>query len=129
MAKLKPEDIQSIIFYDWIRFMNLDHICHHVANERKCNDYEGSLLKRKGVKAGVLDYDLKMARKGYHGLLIELKIKPNKLSKFQEQYIKDVTKEGYLAVTCWSAEEAKKAVADYLNLDITHPNIQSLESA
>ena len=121
MAKVKPEDIQSVIFYDWIRYVKLDHVCHHVANERQCSDYEGNLLKRKGVKAGVLDYDLKIARKGYHGLLIELKIKPNKLSKFQEQYIKDVTKEGYLAVTCWSAEEAKQVVIDYLNLSEQPP--------
>ena len=122
MEKMKPEDIQSIIFYDWIRYVKLDDVCHHVANERKCDNFEGNLLKRKGVKAGVLDYDLKMARKGYHGLLIELKIKPNKLSKFQEKYIKDVTKEGYLAVTCWSAEEAKQVVIDYLDLNIPHPH-------
>lgn len=117
--KLGPEDIQSIIFYDWVRYNNLDHIVYHVANERTCSNYTGSIFKRKGVKAGVLDYDVKRASQGYHGLLIELKVKPNKPSKLQLQFIEDMTKEGYLCAVCYSAEEAKKAVSDYLHISST----------
>ena len=117
--KLGPEDIQSIIFYDWIRFKKLDHITHHVANERKTHAASGDILKRKGVKAGVLDYFIMRASKGYHGLIIELKIKPNKPSEFQLKYIDDMNAEGYYALVCWSAEEAKQVVCDYLMISST----------
>ena len=43
-------------------------------------------MKRQGVKAGVPDICLPVARNGYHGLYIELKAGKNKATKNQEKW-------------------------------------------
>lgn len=114
--KVHKEMIEGIKFYDWLRFHGLDKISHHVANERECNTQQGSLLKRSGVKKGVVDYHIERAAQGYHGLKIELKIKPNKPSSEQLEYIKQMNEEGYLAVVRWSADECISTVREYLQM-------------
>ena len=120
MANIKEEDVHSVIYYDWVKKHKLDNIIYHIANERKDGWFASNLLKRKGVKAGVFDYCIDAARNGYHGLKIEIKIHPNKPSKVQIQFQKDVTKEGYLAIICWSYDEAIEETIDYLGLNIIH---------
>jgi hypothetical protein len=44
-------------------------LLYHVPNERKCSAVEGANLKRAGVKRGVPDLCLPVARGKYHGLL------------------------------------------------------------
>jgi hypothetical protein len=133
MARNQKEIIECVIYYNWVRYNKLDKFIYHIANERNFNKktaskgyYEGNLLKKMGVKAGILDYSIDRASNGYHGLKIEIKIKPNKLSSEQKNQIKTLTDEGYLAIVCWSGQEAIDATMKYLN--IVHPHIQPLES-
>lgn len=46
---------------------------YHIANERKCSPKQGARLKRMGVRSGVSDYHLPIARGVYHSLWVELK--------------------------------------------------------
>lgn len=46
---------------------------HAVPNGGKRNSFEAQGLKDQGVKAGILDLSLDVARGGYHGLKAELK--------------------------------------------------------
>ncbi len=121
--KVGPEDIQSIILYDWIVFNNLDDITFHVGNERNCSNAYGSLLKRKGVKPGVSDYFIMRPMPPYAGLIIELKIKPNKPTATQLQFLETMNREGYLAVVKWSADEAIATIKEYLQFDLHIANI------
>lgn len=76
--------------------------------------WEGSKLKRSGVKAGYPDVDIKEARKGYHGLLIELKrTQGGKIDPLQQWWHDKLNEKGYLAVFCYGAEQAKKVTCDY----------------
>ena len=78
-------------------------------------------LKAEGVRAGVLDICLPVARFGadgqlqHHGLFIEMKIKPNTVSELQAAEIVALQSYGYKAVVCWSSHEAIAELQKYLS--------------
>jgi hypothetical protein len=74
----------------------------------------GALLKREGVKAGVPDLCLPVARGGFNGLFIELKIGRNRPAERQAAWLDALTAEGYLAVACWGWCEAREVIEEYL---------------
>ena len=74
-------------------------------------------MKAEGVRAGVPDLMLPVARGGYHGLWMELKIKPNKVSEAQAEWLEWLDRQGYAASLCWSAEELIDTVTWYLELE------------
>jgi len=70
---------------------------------------------RLGLRKGYPDIFLPVARKGYHGLYIELKrVKGGKVSPEQEWWLEKLTEQGYYAVVCKGADEAIKTIIDYL---------------
>ena len=78
----------------------------------------GKRLKDEGVKRGVPDVWLPVARQGYHGLVIELKADERKRpSKEQERWIRELMEQGYLAVVCPGCEAAKGVLRSYLDPD------------
>lgn len=78
------------------------------------NKIEAANLKRQGVKRGVPDLCIPVARKGYHGLYIEMKYGKNKTSAEQDLWIELLNRNGYLATVCWGADAAIKVIDDYL---------------
>lgn len=85
-----------------------------IPNGGKRNITTAMKLKREGVKAGVLDIFLPVARKGYHGMFTEMKVKPNKPSTKQVEFIEKLTEQGYHCVVAYSFDEAKTAIIHYL---------------
>jgi hypothetical protein len=75
---------------------------------------EAEKLKAEGLKPGVPDMMLPVARKGFHGLFIEAKYKDNKPSPAQTAFLDALAGQGYLAVVCWSAEEIIETITEYL---------------
>jgi hypothetical protein len=71
-------------------------------------------MKREGVLAGVSDIMLPVARNGFHGLYIELKVGKNKASDNQEWWIAETTKQGYYSVVCVGWVEASEVIKRYL---------------
>jgi hypothetical protein len=73
-------------------------------------------MKAQGVRAGVLDFNLDVARGNYHGLRIELKRRAGgTVSLAQKHWIAWLTSQGYLAVVCKGWEEARDRLVDYLS--------------
>lgn len=70
--------------------------------------------KAMGVKAGIPDIFLPVARNGFHGLYIQLKAKNGRASEVQIETIKDLEAEGYCAEICWGWLEAADLIVDYL---------------
>ena len=80
--------------------------------------------KKQGLKKGFPDIFLPVPRGGYHGLFIELKIKPYrnhkgkmvypKVSKEQEWWITGLEYHGYRAVVCNGFDAAVDEIKDYL---------------
>lgn len=71
-------------------------------------------LKAEGVKKGVLDYCLPVARGGFHGLYLELKAPRGRLTDEQKWWIKKLVERGYAAGVCYGAEEAIRILETYL---------------
>jgi hypothetical protein len=73
-------------------------------------------MKAQGVRAGVLDFNLDVARGNYHGLRIELKRRAGgTVSLAQKHWIAWLTSQGYLAVVCRGWENARDTLVDYLS--------------
>ena len=93
---------------------SLDILWCHVANERRTSPQAGARLKRKGVKSGVPDCMIFEPFGNFNGLAIELKIGKNRLSDNQKTWSKRLKENGWYSVTCYSIEEVRKEVNDYL---------------
>lgn len=86
-----------------------------VPNGGKRSKSEAVKLKREGVRAGVPDLMLPVARHGYHGLFIEMKrLKYSSTSKEQKDWHEFLTKQGYKVVVCKGHERAQEAIKCYL---------------
>ena len=91
----------------------------HVPNEGKRSVYSGAELKRAGLKKGVPDVMLPVARKGYHGLAIELKAGKNKPTEDQKKWLRGLAGEGWLCYVCWGYEAAAAVLGDYMDIKIS----------
>ena len=77
-------------------------------------------LKDEGVRAGIPDYTLYVARKGYHGLLIELKEpKKGRVSDSQDEMMRLINHEGYLCAVARGWDEARMVIESYLGKKVT----------
>lgn len=89
----------------------------HIGNGGLRSKPEAVRFKRLGVKPGVSDLMLPVARHGYHGLWIEMKRQHDgKLSKPQKEWIDDMRKQGYKAERANGADEAIAILQEYLGL-------------
>ena len=87
----------------------------HIPNGGRRDTAEAANLKRQGVKPGVPDLFLPVARGVYHGLFIELKRRDGgRLSENQKRWLHLLERQGYAAVVCHGAKEAVVALTTYL---------------
>lgn len=86
-----------------------------VPNAAKRSPRLAAYMKAEGLKAGVPDLMLPVARQGYHGLFIEMK-RPKKysVSDEQKQWIADLQAQGYKAVVCAGFDAAWGVLRDYV---------------
>jgi hypothetical protein len=114
----KEYDEQCIVF-DWARrFCNLDGIdmMYATMNGVRLPIGLARKMKRAGLKPGPLDINIDVARRGYHGLRIEMKrLKGGVLSDVQKDWIERLNAEGYLAYVCRGAQEAIDEIKWYLD--------------
>ena len=94
----------------------------HVPNEAKRGKKAKSDFHRLGGQKGYPDYIFDVARGGYHGLRIEMKAPEqyqSRISDDQRKWEARLTGQGYLFAYCYSADEMKQLITDYLtdNLD------------
>jgi len=112
------ESDEQIALFQWSKLMETQHpelvLLHAIPNGGKRNKLEAIRLKREGAKAGVSDIFLPVARKGFHGLYIELKIKGGKLSENQKWWTEETSKQGYYSTVCFGWIEAKGVIEGYL---------------
>jgi len=85
-----------------------------IPNGGQRNIVVANKLKAEGVKAGVPDVCLPVARGGYHGLFLELKHGRNRATAEQSYWLERLTAQGYRAVVVHEFEGARDALIDYL---------------
>lgn len=89
-------------------------LMYHIPNGGSRNRLEAANLKKQGVKSGVPDICLPVARGAYHGLYIEMKAGRNKASENQKQWLSDLNAQGYYAVLCYGWNAASEIITNYL---------------
>ncbi len=92
-------------------------LMYHIPNEGKRSNYTGGKMKKEGMKNGVSDVCLPLARGIYHGFYIEMKYGKNKLTDEQLLFLKGVKKQGYATAVCYTAEEAIRKLKLYFQLN------------
>ena len=86
----------------------------HIPNGGSRNKREAKNLKRQGVKAGVPDLCIPVAKGGFHGLYIEMKAEGGKPTEKQLEWIELLNANGYRAVICFGFDEAKETIDRYM---------------
>lgn len=92
---------------------------------------EAARLKQQGVRAGVPDMCLPVARGGFLSLWLELKRPASttgkgvkrrigKTSEDQDSFIAKLRAQGHAVVTAYSYDDARTAIVDYLALGETY---------
>lgn len=116
--KKRSEATEQEALVKWCGLQQSRHpelkLLYHVPNGGSRNTLEAANLKCQGVKAGVPDLCLPVSRNGFHGLYIEMKYGRNKTTEKQKEWLEALTAQGYFAVVCYGAEEAKKVISRYL---------------
>lgn len=87
----------------------------HIPNGGSRNKREAKNLKRQGMRAGVPDLCIPVAKRGFHGLYIEMKYGRNKPTDKQLEWISLLNDNGYMAVVCVGYGQAKETIDWYLD--------------
>lgn len=115
------ESVEQQALFVWAgmqagKYPELD-LLYHIPNGGHRSKAEAGRFKTEGVKAGVPDLCLPVARGGYHGLYIELKrIRNGRTSENQDRLLAALQAQGYMAVVCNGWEAAAEALKHYLDL-------------
>lgn len=115
----RSEDTEQIQVMNWAhwhtgKYPELKWL-HHIPNGGSRNRIEAAKLKEMGVKAGVSDLFLPCPKGIYCGMYIEMKCGNNRHTDRQKEFLNDMAENGYFAVTCYSADDAIKAIEEYVS--------------
>lgn len=122
LISVPTESVEQQCLFRWAEFQSGRYpelkLLYHVPNGGSRKKSEAGRFKAEGVKAGVPDLCLPVARGEYHGLYIELKrLKNSKTSEDQKAWIEKLNEQGYCAVVCKGWEAAAKVITEYLNME------------
>jgi hypothetical protein len=87
-----------------------------VPNAAVRNKGQAGWMIDEGMRTGVPDLVLPVARGGFHALYIEMKRKPNGISANQQKWIDRLRAQGNRVEVCWSADEAILLLRTYLGI-------------
>lgn len=117
----KSEDTEQGTVIDWARVNERNYPelkwLYHCPNGGSRNYFEAVKLKEMGVKAGVADLCLPYPRGIYCGMYIEMKYGNNRCTDLQKEFLADMELAGHFVVTCYSSEDAIKALEEYLKME------------
>ncbi len=88
----------------------------HIPNGGTRDPVEAKHLKQQGVKSGVPDLCLPVARGGYHGLYIETKTESGRAGREQKWWGEQLLAQGYFWEICHGWESAVRVLEWYLSL-------------
>ena len=105
------ESQEQQLLFEWAELA----LMYHIPNGGSRSKSEAGRFRAEGVKAGVPDICLPVARGGYHGLYIELKrVKGGRVSTAQQGWIAALRDQGYCACVCKGWDAAAGVIKKYL---------------
>ena len=121
MQPIKPyrsEAQNQVALFEWAAWNSKKYpelkMLHAIPNGGSRHPAEAAHLKRQGVKSGISDIFLPAARRGYHGIYIEMKAPKGRLSPAQKEWLEAVKREGYYAAVCYGSDRAIALLTWYL---------------
>lgn len=109
---VKTEASEQEAVVQFCEYSGIDIV--HIPNEGKRSAHYGAELKRLGMRKGFPDLFIPKARKGFHGLFIELKVDvTRKPTKEQLAWIAKLNEEGYYTTVCYGADAAISEIRKY----------------
>lgn len=120
MINTTPTEAQEQrTLFEWASHAQRKHpelaLMFHIPNEGKREQRTGYILRQLGLKKGVPDVFLPVARGGKHGLFIEMKrLKGGRLTEEQTEWRDKLREQGYAAEVCFGWENAANVIRKYL---------------
>lgn len=116
------ESVEQQHLFQWARMASGKWpelgLMYKISNEGKRSRANGGRMKAEGLKKGVPDICLPVARGGQHGLYIELKReRDGRVSMEQLGWIEALKNQGYCAAVCQGCGEAIELIERYLSED------------
>lgn len=112
------EHLHQVALMQWAAIYSAQHpeisLLFAIPNGGKRNISVAKKLKAEGLKPGVPDLFLPVAKKGFHGLFIEMKAATGSTSKLQKEWISELIKQRYKVVVCKGWEVAMNEIKSYL---------------
>jgi len=119
-AGTPTEHQEQCALFEWAALAEAQHpelaMLFAVPNGGARHPAVAAQLKAEGVKAGVPDIFLAVARGRWHGLFVELKRadRSNHATSAQRAWIEMLRRYGYSAVVAYGCVEAQQAIMSYL---------------
>lgn len=85
-----------------------------LGRDPKSRMIEMVMLKKTGLRPGVSDLVLAVARRQYHGAYLEMKSEIGRASDEQADFLELVKQQGYFGVVCNGADEAIATLKGYI---------------
>lgn len=116
---IPTEADEQMAVFEWAQWNMTKYpelaLMFHIPNESNVPVQYRVKLKKMGLKSGVPDICLPVARGGYHALYIEMKrTKRSATSEQQKWTIAKLNAVGNIAIICKGAEQAIENIIEYL---------------
>lgn len=112
MRDLEHQLQVSCIKWFHTKFQNC--LIYAIPNGGQRNKIVAAKLKSEGVTSGVPDLHIPISNRFYHGLYIEMKVKPNTPTENQKKVMNQLRLNGYKCEVCYSLDEFMRVVNDYM---------------
>lgn len=121
LAKAGTEHAHQVALFCWVskqllKWPELKWL-YAIPNGGERNAIVAARLKAEGVKSGISDLALAVARRGYHGIYIEMKKPKGKESKEQKDYGAFLKEQGYYYECCTEWSLAARLIAWYMGTE------------
>jgi len=113
-GKVRSESVEQIMLIARIRQFHPQTIVYAIPNGGKRSKITAARLKAEGVRSGVPDYCLPVARGGYHALYVELKTLTGRPSREQIDYIRQLEAAGNMCCVAKGWDQAQRCIVAYL---------------
>jgi len=115
---IPSESAEQIAVFEWAKYAVHRYpelaLLHASANGGLRSKITAARMKKEGVKAGLPDIHLPVARGGYHGLWIELKRQDGRPTEAQIAWINSLLEYGNQALICYGADDCINRIIRYL---------------
>ena len=111
------ESVEQQLLFRWAAWCENMYpgieLMHHIPNGGHRSKSEAGRFKAEGVKPGIPDIFLPVARGKYHGLYIELKRTDGRATKGQLDMLAKLEAQGYRTAICYGFDAAKSTIIEY----------------